>query len=199
MASRTSSALDAGRPPAKSDYAMQRLADAVIVPAGPSDAVDLARIHVTSWRESYAGMLPARFLDDMSVTRHARRWSSQLLRLRPGEVVMAAEARDGLVGYCAGAAPEPGGGDRAEIFTLYLLRSAQGRGNGFQLFRSTARVLAAKGAGALELWVLSENRRAQGFYHRLGGRPICERDVGAWSGGLKETLYRWDDIGALSV
>jgi ribosomal protein S18 acetylase RimI-like enzyme len=177
---------------------MQRLADAVIVPAGPADADELARVHVAAWRETYAGILPAAFLDAMSVPRHARRWSDQLLRLGPRDVVMVAESRSGLVGYCAGALPRPDGA-AAEIFTLYLLGSAQGRGTGARLLRSGARALAAKGAQALELWVLNKNWRARDFYHRLGGRPIGERGVGGWSGGLTETLYRWADVRALSA
>jgi ribosomal protein S18 acetylase RimI-like enzyme len=176
---------------------MQRLADAVICPAGPSDAVDLARVHITAWRETYSGLLPRPYLEAMSVARHAKRWSLQLMRPGSGEVVLAAEAPDGLVGYCAGGAPaQPG--RPAEIFTLYVVRSAQRRGLGKGLLVSTARALEAKGASSLQLWVLNDNAPARAFYHRLGAHPVGERDVGRWSGGLKETLYSWKDIGILT-
>jgi ribosomal protein S18 acetylase RimI-like enzyme len=176
---------------------MQRLADAVIFPAGPSDAVDLARVHITAWRETYSGLLPKAYLESMSLARHAKRWSRQLLHPCAGEVVLAAEARAGLVGYCAGGTPRSAEG-QAEVFTLYLVKAAQRRGLGRRLLRSTARVLAANGAASLELWVLNDNWPGREFYHRLGGRPIAERDVGRWSGGLKETLYGWKDIGILT-
>ena len=38
----------------------------VVFPAGPSDAEELARVHVTSWRETYRGLLPDAFLARMS-------------------------------------------------------------------------------------------------------------------------------------
>ena len=56
---------------------------------------------------------------------------------------------------------------------------------------------AAQGARSLMLWVLNGNRAAQGFYAHLGGRPVAERAVGGWGGGLTETAYRWSDIAAL--
>jgi ribosomal protein S18 acetylase RimI-like enzyme len=142
-------------------------------------------------------LLPRAYLEAMSVARHARRWSLQLMRPGAGEVVLAAESPDGLVGYCAGGAPaQP---DRpAEIFTLYVVREAQRRGLGKGLLVATARALEAKGASSLQLWVLNGNGFARAFYQRLGAHPVGERDVGRWSGGLRETLYSWKDIGILT-
>ena len=44
----------------------------VIFPAGPEDALALALVHVTSWRETYRGLLPDSFLDRMSVPVNTR-------------------------------------------------------------------------------------------------------------------------------
>src|SRR5580704_12434528 len=71
-----------------------------IVPAGPGDAVDLAKVHVASWRETYPGLLPQVYLDRMSVMAHARRWRWRLMN--SGEITLAAETAAGLVGYCSG-------------------------------------------------------------------------------------------------
>ena len=57
---------------------MQRFAEALIVPAGPGDADALAKLHVETWRETYAGLLPAGYLGAMDVKRHAKRWRAQL-------------------------------------------------------------------------------------------------------------------------
>ncbi|MDQ2859685.1 MAG: GNAT family N-acetyltransferase [Pseudomonadota bacterium] len=173
---------------------MERLIDCVILPAGPGDADDLARVHIRAWRETYAGLLPAGYLAAMNPKVHARRWRLQLTRARAGEVVLSAEGRGGLVGYCAGAVA----GEEAEIFTLYLLRAAQHVGLGRRLFAATARVLAAGGAVSLNLWVLNGNRVARAFYARNGGRAGAERPVRGWGGEFLETAYRWDDIGSLS-
>ena len=176
---------------------MERLADTFIVPAGPGDAGGLARVHVRSWRETYAGLLPDGYLERMHPALYARRWRQQLTRARPGEMVLVAEGPDGLIGYCAGlfdadAAP------RAEIHTLYLLREAQGFGLGRRLVQTAARAFQGQGAEVLTLWVLAGNTRAQGFYAHLGGVPAGERPVQGWGGGLTELRYDWNDIGALA-
>jgi hypothetical protein len=69
---------------------------------------------------------------------------------------------------------------------------------GARLLAAMARALSAQGANSLVIWVLSGNIAARGFYAHLGGRPIAERTVHGWGGGLKETAYRWDRIEALS-
>ncbi len=174
---------------------MERLVECIILPAGPADADDLARVHIKAWRETYAGLLPAGYLAAMNAKVHARRFRLQLARARPGEVVLAAEGPGGLVGYCAGAAA----GEEAEIFTLYLLRAAQHVGLGRRLFAATARVLAAQGATRLTLWVLNGNRPARAFYARNGGREGGARPVRGWGGNLMETAWRWDDVGSIGA
>ena len=170
---------------------MERLAEFVIVPAGPGDAASLAEVHVRAWRETYRGLLPELYLERMSNTQHAQRWRRQLTRARLGEVVLAAEGRHGVVGYCAGAIV---GGTEAEVFTLYLVKAAQGLGLGRRLLEMTARGLAAQGAKSLRLWVLNGNDAAMAFYDHLGGVPVSERPSPGWSGALREIAYRWSDI-----
>ena len=144
---------------------MERLADTVIFPAGPGDAAALAKVHIESWRETYRGLLPQAYLASMDPRIHARRWRLQLTRARPQDLVLAAEGRGGLIGYCAGAmSTGEASASRAEVFTLYLVLSAQRAGLGRRLLTSAARVFSARGARSLELWVLNGNTRARGFY-----------------------------------
>ncbi len=84
------------------------------------------------------------------------------------------------------------------MFTLYLVKAAQGRGAGRKLLKSTALALSAQGARSLVIWVLSGNHHARGFYERLGGEAVSERPVSGWGGGLMETAYGWGDIGELA-
>lgn len=176
---------------------MERLAETIIVPAGPGDSAGLARVHVQSWRETYPGLLPADYLDRMSVPLYARRWRHQLTRARPGELVLVAEGPHGLIGYGAGAFDDAAG-PRAEVFTLYLLRSAQGFGLGRRLMETAARAFAGQGAQSLTLWVLAGNARARRFYHHMGGALAAERPVRGWGGGLTEVRFDWSDIAALA-
>ena len=174
---------------------MERIAEFLIVPAGPGDAAALAEVHVRSWRETYPGLLPDHRLRRLSVPTHAIRFRRQLSLARAGDVVLVAEGPDGLAAYCNGAAAVGGGsGGEAEIHTLYVLKFAQGRGLGRRLFTTTARVLRTQGSRSLRVWVLTNNARARAFYAHIGGDPVAERPVGGWGDGLMETAYVWRDI-----
>lgn len=171
----------------------------VIFPAGPSDAEEMARVHVTSWRETYRGLLADAFLARMSEPGFTRRFRRALTD--PGDTVtLVAADRYGLVGYAQGGASRRGAPGEAEIATLYLLRQAQGQGLGARLMAQTARALAAQGATSLMISVLRDNLRARGFYEHLGGEPEAARqEPGPGGRLLYEVAYRWRDIRSLTA
>ena len=178
---------------------VERLLDYAISPAGPADALELGRVHVTSWRETYPGLLPQAYLNRMSAKVHARRFHRDLLRTKPGEVTLIAEDADGAVGYVNGAVLRGDGrAADAEVFTLYVVRKAQGVGVGRALLSACARVLRAEGASSLMLFVLSRNLGARAFYERLGGEVFAEVAAKGWGEGVTETAYRWREIEALT-
>jgi ribosomal protein S18 acetylase RimI-like enzyme len=178
---------------------VEDLLDYAISPAGPADALELGRVHVKSWRETYPGILPQAALNRMNAAAHARRFHVELARAPKGHVTLIAEGAEGAVGYAAGALLDrEGRGADAEVFTLYVLRQAQGAGVGRALLRASARVLRAEGAKSLMLFVLTRNEHARGFYERLGGEAFAEVASKGWGDGLTETAYRWKDIAALA-
>jgi ribosomal protein S18 acetylase RimI-like enzyme len=149
---------------------------------------------VTSWRETYRGLLADAFLARMSEPGFARRFRRALTD--PGDsITLAAADRYGLVGYAQGGASRRGAPGEAEVATLYVLRQAQGQGLGGRLMSETARALAAQGATSLMISVLRDNIRARGFYEHLGGAPEAARqEPGPGGGLLYEVAYRWRDI-----
>ncbi|HZZ30497.1 MAG TPA: GNAT family N-acetyltransferase [Phenylobacterium sp.] len=171
----------------------------MVFPAGPSDAEEMARVHVTSWRETYRGLLADAFLARMSEPGFARRFRRILTE--PGDsVTLVAADRYGLVGYAQGGPSRRGVPGEAEVATLYLLRQAQGRGLGARLMSQTARALAAQGATSLMISVLRDNLRARGFYEHLGGEPEAARQEPGPGGRLLfEVAYRWRDIRSLTA
>ena len=176
---------------------MQSELDYAILPAGPGDAGDLAQVHVRSWQETYPGILPQAYLDRLSAPLHAQRWRQRLMNA--AEITLVAEGADGLVGYCSGDwarwKDEPH--RLAEVHTLYVLRRAQGLGLGRRLMTGVARALAARGATALTVGVLRDNRPARAFYERMGG--VVETEHVELVGGTSVAAvdYRWTDLGAL--
>lgn len=170
----------------------------VLFPAGPADAEGLARTHVTSWRQTYKGLLPDAYLARMSEAAHTRRFAHLLLHPGPDDVTLAAADRGGIVGYAQGGPSRRRVPGEAEIATLYLVRGAQGRGLGGRLLRDTARALAAHGATSLVISVLRDNASARRFYEHLGGEPEPARqEPGPGGGAYWEVAYRWPEIAAL--
>ena len=169
----------------------------VILPAGPADAEALARVHVTSWRETYRGLLSDAFLARMSEAGYARRFRRDLTRPGPNDVVLAAMNPYGVFGYVAGGPSRAGVEGEAEISTLYILAAAQDRGVGKRLLQGAVRALAAQGARTLVISVLRDNARACGFYERLGGVADPAREERGPGGMVWESAYRWADLGKL--
>lgn len=171
----------------------------VIFPPGPADAEDLARVHVTSWRETYRDLLPAAFLARMSQADYARRFARALTAPSAHEVTLAAGDRYGLAGYASGGPSRRGEAGEAEVAVLYVLSAAQGEGVGRALLAETARALQARGARSLVISVLRDNVRARGFYEHLGGQPDPPRqEPGPGGRLLYEVAYRWPEIGDLT-
>jgi ribosomal protein S18 acetylase RimI-like enzyme len=169
---------------------VQRQLAYAVAPAGPADAEGLARVHVQAWRETYPGLLPQAYLDGLSVPRHARLWRRRLQFA--DDVTLAAEDAGGLVGYCSGGGSRGQAEGLAEITTLYVLHQAQDAGLGRRLLADTARVLQARGAWALIIWVLRDNHRARGFYEHLGGRLDGERGESVSGLTIPAVSYRWE-------
>lgn len=174
---------------------MERASDVAIVPVGPSDAADLAHVHVKAWRETYRGLLPQAYLDRMSLDAHARRFGARLEHPGANHVTLGAEARSGLVGYCEGHAWASPFGGEAEIHTLYVLRAAQGEGVGKRLLQDAVRVLKDAGANGLIIWCLAANLKARGFYERMGGQAAAQRaGRGPGGGKVREVAYGWASL-----
>jgi ribosomal protein S18 acetylase RimI-like enzyme len=170
----------------------------VVFPAGPTDAEELARVHVTSWRETYRGLLPDAFLARMSQPGFARRFARELSEPRAG-VTLAAANRYGLIGYAQAGPSRRGVPGEGEVATLYVLRACQRQGVGAQLLREAARALAAQGATSLMISVLRDNIPARRFYEHLDGAAETPRQERGPGGALLyEVAYHWPDIRTLS-
>lgn len=169
---------------------------AVIRPATPADAPAIARVHVTSWRETYAGLMPNEFLDRMTneKTRQRREASWEHIISQRLETVLVAEQEGAVVAFVSVGAARDHPGYAAELMTLYALKSAQGQGLGRALFAEILRTLRADGIRNLALWVLDANP-TRAWYLRQGGREAGEKV----DGELREVRVVWDVLPACGV
>src|SRR5204863_3820462 len=75
-----------------------------IRPAEPSDAREIAEVHVRGWRWGYRDLLPMEVLDSLSVERREQGWNEILSSLPLDATVLVAELGARLVGF-AGVGP----------------------------------------------------------------------------------------------
>ena len=138
-----------------------------------------AHVQWRSWHETYAGLVPASYLDNVTEEKCLS------LALRFPDNLLAAMDGDGVIGFAGyGAYRDETLPDTGEIFALYVLRAYWGTGVGKQLMEEALRRL--RGYSAAALWVLRDNRRAVRFYGKCGftpdgaeqtidlGAPLCE-------------------------
>jgi ribosomal protein S18 acetylase RimI-like enzyme len=161
--------------------------------AYPSDAQAIARIHVETWRTTYAGLLPDRMLAEMNEHNHKTNWTNLLARDRDEFVLVAERPKVGVVGFASGGparrALEPYSG---EIFTLYVTPDCQNQGVGTALLSAAFKHLAEQSMKAVMLWVLARNP-SRFFYEAMGGMKAAARKERLWGSVQPEIAYGWPD------
>jgi GNAT superfamily N-acetyltransferase len=168
-----------------------------------SDAEAIAALHVASWRETYADLLPAHVLSALSVESRAAMWRGVLENPDAfgATTVFVAESRGDMVGFAwCGAQRDDGLKERGfggEFGAIYVLGAQQGAGIGRTLMRMMARTLLDQGYSAASLWVLRENLPARAFYEKLGGAAVAEKVEEQAGVAMAERAYGWSDLPSL--
>jgi len=166
--------------------------------ATADDAAAIERIRVETWRATYRGLLPDGLIDQLQPNVERRR--ERLRMAGPSELVFVAQDGADVVGY-AFAGPERARDPEyaGEVYAIYVLPAAQGKGHGRALIRECARALASRGLTSMLIWVLRENQIGRGFYERLGGTAVREKQLEEFPGAEEhvEVGYGWKDIRAL--
>ncbi len=175
--------------------------------ATPADAGSIARVHIDSWRTTYAGIVPAEYLAGFSYQRRELRWYETLTADQDATSMFVAEASifvaeegGNVVGFATGG-PERDGDMtyRGELYAIYLLEEHQNRGLGRQLVSAVTRRLLADGFSSMLVWVLEDNQGARRFYELLGGEQVGRKTVTIGGRDLVEVSYGWKDIAGLAV
>jgi GNAT superfamily N-acetyltransferase len=159
------------------------------------DAEAIARIHVETWRVSYAGMLPDDLLVGMSLEKQMRMWRRML---QGGETVVVAEdPRYGIVGFGSYGPSRSARRDfTGEVYTLYVLPDFQGLGIGQGLLRALFGALGREGHQAALIWVLAPNP-SRYFYEAMGGKAVARRNTRMGDRTVPEIAYGWESVSAL--
>jgi GNAT superfamily N-acetyltransferase len=163
-----------------------------------SDARGIARVHVDSWRSTYAGILPAEHLAALDYDRREANWRP-IIADRRQNVFVAEDQRGRIVGFASGG-PERNGNTvyPGELYAIYLIESCQGQGLGRRLVAKLAEWFLSRGWQSMLLWVLGDNPSRR-FYEALGGVRIKQATVAIGGTELVEIAYGWSDIAPLTT
>lgn len=140
--------------------------------AGVDDAAAIAAVHVRSWQEAYAGIVPASHLAGLDPAQRAAEWADDLGRAAQSQLRVWVAQQDGeVVGFVAvcPSRDEDARPGELEVRSMYLQPEQWGRGTARDLLRTA---LADAGDGTpMSLWVLADSERARHFYRRHGFQP----------------------------
>lgn len=160
------------------------------------DESRMAFVHVSSWRETYKGIVKDSFLEKLHIGNREAMWKRLLEQNQGNAFIFVVEDDKGdIVGFANGGEnrtekhPYQG-----EIYTLYLLAAHQGKGIGKALFLRFTSALYSYGYKSMMLWVLEENK-TRGFYEKFTPK-LVDRDF-IESLGAFEVAYGWEDISFL--
>jgi GNAT superfamily N-acetyltransferase len=162
-------------------------------PARPEDAAAIGAVHVASWRSTYAGILPDRYLARLSVMRQAHGYE-RMMRAPIGVFVAVAERR--VVGFTTAIRVAGSTLGDGEIQTLYVLDDFRERGFGRALLAAAGAYLASRGCTGAFAWVLRDNPSTY-FYERVGGKRAAAGTTHVAGTAIPQTAYSWNPIGRL--
>ena len=161
------------------------------------DAPQIARVHVDSWRTTYAGIVPEVFLAGMSYEDFEARWHGWLgVEESVVYVVESPSAR--IVGFALGGPQreEDYSGYEGELYAAYLLREYQRKRLGRHLLGAVAKGLARQEKTSMLAWVLADNP-SRHFYEVVGGKLLGREEIEIGGVTLEEVAYGWEDVRAL--
>ena len=167
----------------------------VIRPATIEDALAMAHVQVNTWRTTYAGIVSAEHLANLSYERCQASWIGHIQNQHGKEHIFVVEDQPGQIVAIASGGPlrEALTSFDGELYVLYVLKSFQGMGYGKQLVTQVARTLISTGYRSMIIWVLKDNPACR-FYARLGGQPIAEKVVEIGGKQLIDVAYAWHDL-----
>ncbi len=173
--------------------------DITIRKATLEDAAEIANVHINSWREAYADILPLDFLNERPLDFKKRYDLWKRVTQNPNQVTLVAESSlHGVVGMVNGTKGRDKGKEHwCEVFCIYLLKKYHGQKVGYNLLKDFFKLHIDQGFSHGYLWVLDNNPTIK-FYERSGGEYNNRtKNVEIAGLNLKELMYEWRDLKAL--
>ncbi|TWT08917.1 GNAT family N-acetyltransferase [Planomicrobium sp. CPCC 101079] len=157
-----------------------------------SDAKGIAKVHVDSWKTTYAQILPASYLTSLSYEQRELLWLNNM----ESSEVFVAEGKDGeIVGFSTGGPERSGNYPKhiGELYAIYILEEYQRRGLGKALVQPVIEQLQQQNIDGMVVLGLEDNS-SRSFYEALGAKEIDNISIKIAGTNLNELVYAWDNI-----
>ena len=164
----------------------------LIRPALLEEAETLAALHVRTWQEAYAALLPEEYLRSLTPSQRLPMWQ-RILDSPDRVAIFVAVFDDDLVGFsCGGVSNDEGATPTTgEMWSIYLLQEFWNRGIGKELHDTLLEELQKRRFKEATLWVMGSNDRTRRWYERQGWTlDGAQKTVELWEAMVPEVRYR---------
>lgn len=149
-------------------------AGGIVRAAGLRDAPSVGQVQAASWREAYAGLLPADVVAGFDPGGFAQAWRRSLERPpSPRHRLFVACSGTDLVGFAAvGPSSDPDLDERVgELLVIGVHPRSRRAGHGSRLLQAVADMARVDGAGTLAGWVPRDHEPTRAFLQGAGLVP----------------------------
>lgn len=163
------------------------------------DLYAVAKIHVDTWKSTYAHIISEEYLKNRTYESQKEKWFNRLFDNKDTkEFMFVGENENGeLIGFSTGSLNDLDSEFDSTLYTLYIVKEYQNKGLGKLLMKTVASKLRELGAKNMGLSAFSENE-ACNFYKHLGGKQGKKNTVNIAGVNLIEVEYEWEDINYLA-
>lgn len=129
------------------------------------DALEMARLIIAAWQQTYKGLIDDEFLKNMKEEESKKRWEQEIYENKNVLVYKENNEILGVIKY-EEAESEKGCG---EVYVLYVKPEEKRKGIGTKLFNTAEQELLKCGYKKMLVWCLNGNKIGENFYLKSGG------------------------------
>ena len=166
--------------------------DYIIRKRQKEDCSDVAHVVTIAWNETYKGIVPDEFLNNLYLNEEARAMNSYNKFDEKDNHQFVLEVDNKVVGFVnVGSTDDKDYDNCGEIHAIYIINGYKGYGFGKKLIESGINELKEIGCDKMIIGCLVGNP-TNGFYEHIGGKYIKQRMFELLQ--LPENVYFFDKI-----
>lgn len=168
--------------------------------ANEHDALGIAKVHITSWKETYKGIVSQHYLDSLKEEDRLKLWEKSLSqKSNASPVFVAINAEQEIVGFASFGKERTGKFEAdGELYAVYILEGYKRNKLGLKLLVEGVTDLLNQNYSSMLVWVLEENPSRK-FYESLNPRKAGEDWVKIDDREHLEIAYVWEDLQQLKL